>query len=192
MKPGGRIRQVRLRFTPTPGRHGRQSVVWGFTALGVLTVAALSGCASFWPRQDMTPQEVAATIGNSTVAGWTSTTIESASTPTHRKVLRHGRLKTITGEVVDVSCFLQLGKRGEAHIPCGQKCVRNGQPVGILTDAGKLYLVIPEEHHPRRDGQVSLKEQFAELMAKRVTVSGMVVTYSDYRVIFVRTLPDAH
>lgn len=159
--------------------------------LGVLTAASLSGCASFWPRQDTAPQELTGTIGDPTEAHWTSTTMESASTPAQRNVLRHGRPKTITGEVVDVSCFLQLGKRGEAHIPCGQKCVRNGQPIGILTDAGKLYLVIPEEHHPRRDGEVSLKERFAELMAKRVKITGMVVNYNDYRAIFVQTLPDA-
>ena len=88
-----------------------------------------------------------------------------------------------------MSCFIQLGKRGEAHIPCGQKCVRNGQPIGILTDNGQLYLVMPEEHHPRRDGEVSLKERFAELMGKRVQVSGMTTTYRDARALFVRTLP---
>ena len=159
----------------------------------LLMSAALlaSGCASFWPRPDATPAPLAATIGTPAEARWTPTTLESASTPAQKKILRHGRAKTITGEVVDVSCFLQLGKRGEAHIPCGQKCVRNGQPIGLLTDSGKLYLVVPEEHHPRRDGEASLRERFAELMAKRVTLSGMVTTYHDYRVIFVRTLPDA-
>ncbi|MDP3766454.1 MAG: hypothetical protein Q8S13_00425, partial [Dehalococcoidia bacterium] len=62
-------------------------------------------------------------------------------------------------------------------------------PVGILTDTGDLYLVIPEEHHPRRDGQVSLKERFAELMAKRVQASGMATSYRDYHTLFVRSLP---
>ena len=158
---------------------------------GLAGLLANAGCAAFWPRQDTVPQALAATISSDAEARWTPTTLESASTPAQRKVLRHGRVKTITGEVVDVSCYLQLGKRGEAHIPCGQKCARNGQPVGVLTDSGKLYLVIPEEHHPRRDGQVSIKERFAELMAKRVRVSGMVTTHDDYRAIFVRTLPDA-
>ena len=122
--------------------------------------------------------------------GWTATTRESASTPQHRRVLENAEVRTITGEVVDVSCFLQLGKRGEAHAACGQKCVRHGEPVGILTDEGKLYMVIAEEHHSRRDGEVSLKERFIDLMAKRVQVSGMVTEYKNYRAIFVRTLPD--
>ena len=150
----------------------------------------VSGCASVWPRQEAASHEVAATISSPSEARWTLTTVESASTPAQKKVLRRAQLKTVVGEVVDVSCYLQLGKRGEAHIPCGQKCVRNGQPIGLLTDRGKLYLVIPEEHHPRRDGEASLVEKFAELMAQRVRVTGMVTRHDDYRAIFVRSMPE--
>ena len=135
------------------------------------------------------PQTPVAAISSQAEARWTATTREAATAAAHKKALEQGRPRTIVGEVVDVSCFLQLGKRGEAHIPCGQKCVRNGQPVGVLTDDGELYLIIPEEHHPRRDGQVSLKDRFADLMAKRVQVSGMVTTYHNSRALFVRTLP---
>ena len=148
---------------------------------GCMSVGHLTG------QQDV-PQPVTVVSGVEEPR-WTATTWESASTPQHRKVLERAEVRTITGEVVDVSCFLQLGKQGEAHASCGQKCIRSGQPIGILTDEGQLYLVIPEEHHPRRDGHVSLTDRFAELMAKRVRVSGMVTKYKDYRAIFVRTLP---
>lgn len=166
----------------------RPSVVSCFLLL--LSFIPASGCASVWARQDATRHEVSATVSNPAEARWTVTTVESASTPAQKKVLRHARLQTLTGEVVDVSCYLQLGKRGEAHIPCGQKCVRNGQPIGLLTDRGKLYLVIPEEHHPRRDGEASLVERFAELMAQRVRVTGMVTRDRNYRAIFVRAMPE--
>ena len=149
----------------------------------------LAGCGWILARwQHPTPPAV--TIGAQGRAYWTSTTKEAASTPRHRKILQQGRPTTIIGEVVDVSCFLQLGKRGDAHVPCGQKCVRNGQPVGVLTDQGRLYLIIPEEHHPRRDGQVNLSERFGELMGKRVQISGMAMQYQDARALFVRTLPE--
>ena len=166
-------------------RHGLSTIFVG----ALLLETALAGCAWYRFGQEETGEPP--TVINSPIgARWTDTTWESASTPEHRKILKRARVKTITGEVVDVSCFLQLGKRGEAHIPCGQKCVRNGQPVGIVTDKGQLYLIIPEEHHPRRDGTVSIKERFAELMAKRVRVSGMVTKYNDYRALFVRSLPE--
>ena len=148
----------------------------------------LVGCMAFkGGHRDGGPSD--AVISSYADARWTATTLEAASTPQHRKVLASGRPTTITGEVVDVSCFLQLGKRGEAHISCGQKCVRSGQPIGVLTAVGRLYLIIPEEHHPRRDGQVSIKDRFADLMGKTVRVSGMVTKYDNSHALFVRTLP---
>ena len=154
----------------------------------VLGGMGAGGCMTM-PGRHLAARGPATTINHPSDASWTSTTWDAVSTPQHRKMLEHARLMTVTGEVVDISCFLQLGKRGEAHIACGQKCVRNGQPVGILTETGDLYLMIPEEHHPRRDGQASLKEQFAELMGKHVRVSGMATSYRDYHTLFMRSLP---
>ena len=167
-RPVGRYRQLILTAVMTP---------W------------LGGCGWALARWRH-PEPPAVTFNAPAKARWTATTWEAASTPGHRKVLQQGRPTTIIGEVVDVSCFLQLGKRGDAHVPCGQKCVRNGQPIGVLTDQGRLYLIIPEEHHPRRDGQVSLSERFGELMGKRVQVSGMAMQYHDERALFVRTIPE--
>ncbi len=153
-----------------------------------LLLLPLAGCMSVNRLRDETPQATTA-ISDPLEAHWSSTTLEAASTPQHRRILEHGHVETITGEVVDVSCFLQLGKRGEAHVACGQKCVRNGQPVGVLTDKGRLYLIMPEEHHPRRDGQVSVKDRFAELMGKRIQVSGMVTKYNDILAMFITSPP---
>ncbi len=158
-------------------------------AVVMLVGCGAAGCATPMSSTTAAPA-VVATIGDPASAQWTATTWEAVSTPKHRAVLEHAQLKTLVGEVVDVSCFLQLNKRGEAHIPCGQKCVRHGQPIGIVTDDGELYLVIPEEHHPRRDGQVNITERFAELMGKWVRVTGMLTSYHDYRGVFVRTLTD--
>ena len=155
--------------------------------LAATSCAALMGCARGRHQHAVGPP--VATIGRLEETAWTATTLDAASTALHRETLRHARAATIIGEVVDVSCFLQLGKRGEAHVTCGQKCARNGQPIGLVADTGELYLIMPEEHHPRRDGQVSLTERFAELMGKRVQVTGMVTTAHETRALFVRTMP---
>src|ERR1700728_3877268 len=63
-----------------------------------------------------------------------------------------GAVKTVVGEIVDFSCYLEVGKHGEKHRDCAQKCFRNGQPIGLLTQAGTLYMLMEEEHDPRRDG----------------------------------------
>ena len=125
-------------------------------------------------------------IGTSDSVGWSATTYEAAGAEANKKVLASGKPATVTGEVVDVSCYLQLGKRGEAHIPCGSKCIEHGQPIGLLDSDEKLYILFAEEHHPRRDGQVDLKKVFAPLLAKTVTVTGMMTEMKDYRALFVR------
>ncbi|HLG19305.1 MAG TPA: hypothetical protein VI895_05755 [Bdellovibrionota bacterium] len=128
-------------------------------------------------------------IGDEVTAGWGPTSTEAAATPEQKKVLEKGKVVSITGEVVDVSCYMQLGKRGEKHIDCGKKCVLNGQPFGVVDKKGELTLIIPEEHHPRRDGQVSLKEKFADLMGQEVTVTGILSKYKRDRALFVKAAP---
>ena len=120
---------------------------------------------------------------------WTATTIEAANNPVAKDYLTKAVPATITGEVVDVSCYLQLGKRGEKHIDCGKKCVINGQPFGIVDANNKLTILFAEEHHPRRDGKVSLREKFASLMAKTVTASGMLTQTNGYAALYVQAEP---
>ncbi len=125
-------------------------------------------------------------LGKPENAKWTATTHEAATAEANKKVLESGKVATITGEVVDVSCYLQLGKRGEAHIACGTKCIANGQPIGIVDAEGQLYIVMAEEHHPRRDGQVELKTVLGPLLAKTVTLTGMMTEMKGYRALFVQ------
>lgn len=125
-------------------------------------------------------------LGKAETAKWTATTLEAATAEAHKKVLEGGKVATVTGEVVDVSCFLQLGKRGEAHVACGSKCIANGQPIGVVDADGTLYIVMAEEHHPRRDGQVELKTVLGPLLAKTVTITGMTVTMGGARALFVQ------
>jgi len=72
--------------------------------------------------------------------------------------------KEVTGEVVDMMCYVDHNAVGEKHgQSCGAKCVRSGGPVGIVTD-GKAYLVVGE-HKPMND-------QLAEYCGKTVTLKG--------------------
>ncbi len=120
---------------------------------------------------------------------WSATTLEAANSDAAKDVLRKGKPATIAGEIVDVSCYLQLGKRGEKHIDCGSKCVQNGQPIGIVDDNGKLTLVMVEEHHPRRDGQLSIRDKFAALMGKQARVEGMLTETEGNAALFVTAEP---
>ena len=127
-------------------------------------------------------------LGHADSVKWSATTYEAASAEANKKVLEKGKPVRVTGEVVDVSCYLQLGKRGEAHVACGTKCLQINQPIGIVDSDEKLYIVMAEEHHPRRDGEVELKTVFIPLLAKTVTVNGMEVETKGYHALFVNAV----
>ena len=125
-----------------------------------------------------------ATIGTKPTEAWTTTStaagVDSKPQP--------GRPITRVGEIVDFSCYIQLGKHGEKHRSCGQKCVQNGQPIGLLTQDGSLYMLMPEEHDPRRDGGVDAKASAADHMGHIVTVNGTEASVGSYRAIYVQGL----
>lgn len=116
---------------------------------------------------------------------WSTTTLEAAATDANKKVLADAKPLTVTGEVVDVSCYTQLGKRGEGHKACGTKCVASGSPAGLLTAEGTLYILMPEPHHPRRDGQASLAKYLSEKMAQTLTFSGMASHHGGIHTLFI-------
>src|SRR5436305_4580797 len=72
--------------------------------------------------------------------------------------------KTVTGEIVDMMCYVDHNAVGESHgQSCGAKCIKSGGPVGIVEN-GKAYLVAGE-HKP-------MNEQLAEYCGKTVTLKG--------------------
>lgn len=75
--------------------------------------------------------------------------------------------KEITGEIVDMMCYIDHNAMGEKHAGCAEKCIKGGGPVGILSD-GKAYLVIGA-HKP-------MNEELAPLAAKTVTLKGKLVS----------------
>ncbi len=60
-----------------------------------------------------------------------------------------------------------------------------GAPAGILAADGTLYILMPEPHHPRRDGKASLAAYFSEHMAQTLTLSGMASTHGGIHTLFI-------
>jgi hypothetical protein len=74
-----------------------------------------------------------------------------------------GATKTVTGEIVDLMCYLDHSAVGDKHAACAAKCIKGGGPVGIVSD-GKSYLVVGE-HKPMND-------ELAEFAGKTITLKG--------------------
>jgi hypothetical protein len=145
-------------------------------------LAPSSGAAATHRR---TPRGVPTTAAFDS-AMWSATTWEAATAEEHRRVLASGARTRVTGEIVDVSCYLQLGKHGEAHVACAQKCANNGQPIGLLDGRQTLWLLFPEEHHPRRDGGAEIRTALIPLMGKSVTLHGTATTLRGNRALYLR------
>jgi hypothetical protein len=75
--------------------------------------------------------------------------------------------KEVTGEIVDMMCYVDHNAMGAKHADCGEKCIKNGGPVGIVSD-GKAYLVVGA-HKPMND-------ELAPLAGKTVTLKGKMAS----------------
>jgi hypothetical protein len=76
---------------------------------------------------------------------------------------------TLTGEIVDTGCYLGHGEKGAKHQQCAQLCINKGMPMGLLTAAGDLYLLVPP--HSNTDAYKKVKDW----AAKNVEVTGTVM-----------------
>jgi hypothetical protein len=120
-------------------------------------------------------------LGQKTDNPWSVTTVAAA---VDGKPLP-GKVVTVVGEIVDMSCYLQVGKHGAKHRDCGQKCLRNGQPIGLLAKDGTLYWLMEEEHDPRRDGLTNFRQAAIDQMAYVMEVTGTLSEVSGQKAIFV-------
>lgn len=78
-------------------------------------------------------------------------------------------IKTIKGEVIDVSCYASAGAMGEGHKTCALACLKAGEPAGILEEkTGKVYVVVTMDHMSNPATKVM------PFVAKMVEVTGSV------------------
>jgi hypothetical protein len=51
---------------------------------------------------------------------------------------------TVSGEIVDLACYLARGGKGPEHAACAAKCAEMGQPLGLAASDGKVYLLMAD------------------------------------------------
>jgi hypothetical protein len=71
----------------------------------------------------------------------------------------------VTGEVLDMTCYIASNLSGPDHAECARVCIRSGEPAGIKTKDGKVYLLTGEP------GQ-SINAKLADYAAQIVTIKG--------------------
>jgi len=76
--------------------------------------------------------------------------------------------KTISGEILDMKCYMASGAHGDGHKDCSASCINGGAPMGILTDDGKVYLLIKDSKHS------DAYDDAKKLAGAKVTATGTV------------------
>ena len=74
---------------------------------------------------------------------------------------------TLTGEVVDLTCYVAHGVRGSDNAFCAEHSTQVAQPVALLTDDGAVYLLAAD--HDNRFGY----EHIRTLVGERARVEGV-------------------
>lgn len=64
------------------------------------------------------------------------------ATPAQAQMAEPGEEKTITAQVVDMSCYLKGEMRGADHKGCTEMCAKAGVPLVFLGEDGQIYLPV--------------------------------------------------
>ena len=108
-------------------------------------------------------------IGVLGVGGIVSAHEEHASGAHEMAAENTGTEQTLTGEVVDVFCYLSHGQDGlgKGHAGCAKKCIQSGLPVALKV-GDQLYLAAMATHDPAN-------KTLADFAGDQVTVHGQVM-----------------
>jgi len=71
----------------------------------------------------------------------------------------------VTGEVLDMTCYIADNLSGPDHAKCARDCIRSGLPAGLKAKDGKVYLLTGGPGH-------SINAELADYAARIVTIKG--------------------
>ncbi|MDX2267568.1 MAG: hypothetical protein NW208_05645 [Bryobacter sp.] len=123
-------------------------------------------------------------LGEAVAAGeeWSATTFGAA---VDGKPNPGAKPMTVVGEILDFSCYMQIGKHGEKHRACAQKCFQAGQPIGLLAKDGTMYMLMEEEHDLRRDGLTNFRQAAVDHAAHIMEVTGTAWEHKGVKALYV-------
>ena len=80
-----------------------------------------------------------------------------------------GKAVKITGQVVDIACFVGHDSSGPKHAKCAETCARAGNPLAIYEETTKtLYLSVSSDHK-------NPNTKLMDFIEKKVKVTGTLM-----------------
>ena len=87
----------------------------------------------------------------------------------HLSAQKESKITTLKGEVLDMACYMAEGAHGPDHKSCAAGCIKRGSPMGLLTEDGKVYLLV--ENHDKPDAYAESKKFAGDMVEITGTVS---------------------
>lgn len=93
-----------------------------------------------------------------------------------------GERVTVTGEVVDMWCYLEAGDKGPAKKACATACAKAGNPIALVDAKGQLFVAAGlKSHQPAH-------ELLLGKMNEQVTVTGTLVKNAGVQMIYIESV----
>ncbi len=92
-----------------------------------------------------------------------------------------GKEVTLTGEILDMNCYMEHSAMGADHAKCAQSCIAKGLPAGFLAADGTVYLLIGKDHEP-------VNAMVADWAGKKSTITGTVMENNGLKAIELKTI----
>src|SRR5215469_5703801 len=93
-----------------------------------------------------------------------------------------GPSMTVSGEVVDLWCYLEGGDHGPSHKECSTACAKAGNPIGLVDSKGNIYATAGiQDHQPALDVLI-------DKMNQQVTVTGTLVKKAGTQMLYVKSV----
>ena len=76
--------------------------------------------------------------------------------------------RAVQGEVLDLACYIGHGESGPGHADCAKECAKGGQPMGLLSSDGTVYVLLADHE------DAAAFDKTKDLAGKKVEVTGEV------------------
>ena len=91
---------------------------------------------------------------------------------------------TLQGEVLDMACYVGHDAKGDDHAGCAKMCVKGGQPMGLLTADGTVYLL-----YAGHDDS-SAYDKTKDFAGTKVEINGKAATNAGFKGIEVQSVKE--
>jgi hypothetical protein len=119
------------------------------------------------------------------LAGITAVWLNLSQRARHQEIVvkrppMQGQEIVVTGEVLDMTCYIAHNLSGPQHAECAKTCIRKGLPVGLKGEDGKVYLLVGEKQ--------PVNAKLADYAAKTVTIRGMETKRQGFALLQVKEI----